>query len=63
MTLEALLSTIAALAGLTFVVGSMLAMGLSLTTAQILGPLSHAPGLAFQWAGYPAQEACLKKEN
>jgi len=42
MTLDGFLSTIAALAGLTFVVGSMLAMGLSLTTAQILQPLKNA---------------------
>jgi predicted Na+-dependent transporter len=42
MTLNEFLSTIAALAGLTFVVGSMLAMGLSLTTAQILQPLKNA---------------------
>jgi len=39
MTLDALLSTIAALSGLTFVVASMLAVGLSLTAAQIFGPL------------------------
>jgi len=42
MTLEAFLSTIAALAGLTFVVGSMLGTGLSLTVAQILQPLKNA---------------------
>ena len=36
MTVEQFLSTIAALSGLTFVVGSMLGTGLSLTVAQIL---------------------------
>jgi predicted Na+-dependent transporter len=41
MTLEAFLSTIAALSGLLFVVASMLAMGLSLTMAQITGPLKN----------------------
>jgi predicted Na+-dependent transporter len=42
MTLEAFVSTIAAVCGLTFVVASMLAMGLSLTTAQIVQPLKNA---------------------
>ncbi len=42
MTREAFLSTIAALTGLTFVVASMLATGLSLTVAQILQPLKNA---------------------
>jgi predicted Na+-dependent transporter len=41
MTIEAFLSTIAALSGLLFVVASMLAMGLSLTMAQITGPLKN----------------------
>jgi predicted Na+-dependent transporter len=41
MTLESFLSTIAALSGLLFVVASMLAMGLSLTMAQITGPLKN----------------------
>jgi ACR3 family arsenite transporter len=42
MTLEAFLSAVAALAGLTFVVASMLGTGLSLTVAQILQPLKNA---------------------
>jgi ACR3 family arsenite transporter len=42
MTLEAFLSTIAAISGLTFVVASMLGMGLSLTMTQILQPLKNA---------------------
>jgi ACR3 family arsenite transporter len=42
MTLEAFLSAIAALTGLTFVVASMLGMGLSLSMAQILQPLKNA---------------------
>ena len=42
MTLEAFFSAIAALSGLTFVVTSMLAMGLSLTIAQIIQPLKNA---------------------
>ena len=42
MTREAFLSTIAALSGLLFVVGSMLATGLSLTVAQIVQPLKNA---------------------
>lgn len=42
MTLEAFLSTVAALTGLTFVVASMLGTGLSLTVAQILQPLKNA---------------------
>ena len=42
MTLQAFLSAIAALCGLTFVVGSMLGTGLSLTVAQILQPLKNA---------------------
>ncbi len=41
MTLDALLSTIAALTGLLFVVGSMLGTGLSLTIAQIVQPLKN----------------------
>ena len=39
ITLEVFLSTIATLTGLTLVVASMLATGLSLTVAQILQPL------------------------
>jgi predicted Na+-dependent transporter len=35
------LTVIAQLAGLVFVVGSMLAMGLSLTVAQIIQPLKN----------------------
>jgi BASS family bile acid:Na+ symporter len=42
MTLEAFLSAISALTGLTFVVASMLATGLSLTVAQIIQPLKNA---------------------
>jgi BASS family bile acid:Na+ symporter len=42
MTLEAFFSAIAALSGLSFVVASMLGMGLSLTMAQILQPLKNA---------------------
>jgi predicted Na+-dependent transporter len=42
MTLEAFVSTITALSGLLFVVASMLAMGLSLSTAQIVQPLKNA---------------------
>jgi predicted Na+-dependent transporter len=42
MTLEAFFSAIAAICGLTFVVASMLAMGLSLSMAQILQPLKNA---------------------
>lgn len=42
MTLEAFLTTIATLTGLTFVVASMLGTGLSLTVAQILQPLKKA---------------------
>jgi predicted Na+-dependent transporter len=42
MTLEAFLSAIAAISGLTFVVASMLGTGLSLTVAQILQPLKNA---------------------
>ena len=42
MTVEQFFSAIAALAGLTFVVGSMLGTGLSLTVAQILQPLKNA---------------------
>ncbi|MFZ0529145.1 MAG: bile acid:sodium symporter [Propionicimonas sp.] len=41
MTIAALVSTLAALAGLTFVVTSMLATGLSLTVAQIIEPLRN----------------------
>jgi BASS family bile acid:Na+ symporter len=41
MTIESFLSTIAALAGLTFVVASMLGTGLSLTVAQIVQPLKN----------------------
>ena len=41
MTLETFLSTIAALSGLLFVVGSMLGTGLSLTVAQIIQPLKN----------------------
>jgi predicted Na+-dependent transporter len=41
MTLEALFSAIAALAGLLFILSSMLAMGMSLTMAQILQPLRN----------------------
>ena len=42
MTAEQFFSAIAAVAGLTFVVGSMLGTGLSLTVAQILQPLKNA---------------------
>ena len=42
MTLNEFLSAIAALAGLTFVVASMLGTGLSLTVAQIVQPLKNA---------------------
>jgi predicted Na+-dependent transporter len=42
MTLNEFFSAIAALSGLTFVVGSMLATGLSLTVAQIIQPLKNA---------------------
>jgi predicted Na+-dependent transporter len=42
VTLEQFFSAIAALAGLTFVVASMLGTGLSLTVAQILQPLKNA---------------------
>ena len=42
MTVQHLVSTIATLAGLTFVVGSMFATGLSLTVAQIVQPLKNA---------------------
>ena len=42
MTINEFFSAIAALSGLTFVVGSMLATGLSLTVAQILQPLKNA---------------------
>jgi arsenite transporter len=42
LTLGVFVSTIAALAGLTFVVASMLGTGLSLTVAQILQPLKNA---------------------
>ena len=42
MTVEQLVSTIATLAGLTFVVGSMFATGLSLTVGQIVQPLKNA---------------------
>jgi BASS family bile acid:Na+ symporter len=41
MTIESFLSTLAALAGLTFVVASMLGTGLSLTVAQIVQPLKN----------------------
>lgn len=41
MTLNELFSTLAALAGLLFVVASMLGTGLSLTTGQILQPLKN----------------------
>ena len=41
MTIESFISTIAALCGLLFVVASMLAMGLSLTMAQIVQPLKN----------------------
>lgn len=42
MTLETFVSTIAAMSGLLFVVGSMLATGLSLTVAEIIQPLKNA---------------------
>jgi len=42
MTLNDFLSTIAGISGLLFVVTSMLAMGMSLTIAQILQPLKNA---------------------
>lgn len=41
MTVEEFLSSIAGLSGLLFVVTSMMAMGMSLTTAQILQPLRN----------------------
>ncbi len=41
MTLETFFSAIATLAGLLFIVSSMLAMGMSLTMAQILQPLRN----------------------
>ncbi len=41
MTLEAFFSAIAGLAGLLFILSSMLAMGMSLTMAQILQPLRN----------------------
>lgn len=41
MTLETFLSTIAALTGLTYVVSSMLATGMSLTVPQIVQPLKN----------------------
>ena len=41
MTVETFFSSIAALAGLLFIVSSMLAMGMSLTMAQILQPLRN----------------------
>jgi len=41
LTLEAFFSAIAGLAGLLFIVSSMLAMGMSLTVAQILQPLRN----------------------
>jgi len=41
MTLESFFSAIAALSGLLFVVGSMLATGLSLTVAEIVQPLKN----------------------
>ncbi len=42
MTVNQFVSTIATLAGLTFVVGSMFATGLSLTVGQIIEPLKNA---------------------
>ena len=42
MTLANLLEVLAKTAGLLFVVTSMLAMGLSLTIAQIVEPLKNA---------------------
>ena len=42
MTAQQFFSAIAALAGLTFVVASMLGTGLGLTVAQILQPLKNA---------------------
>jgi BASS family bile acid:Na+ symporter len=41
VTLETFFSTIAGLSGLLFIVSSMLAMGMSLTMAQILQPLRN----------------------
>ncbi len=41
MTLVTFVSMIAAFSGLLFVVGSMLVMPLSRTTAQITGPLKN----------------------
>jgi BASS family bile acid:Na+ symporter len=41
MTIETFVSTIAALSGLVAIAGSMLATGLSLTTAQIIQPLKN----------------------
>lgn len=42
MTLAELFGAIAGLSGVLFVVSSMLAMGMSLTMAQILQPLKNA---------------------
>ena len=42
MTLNDFFTAIAGISGLLFIVGSMLATGLSLTTAQILRPLKNA---------------------
>ena len=42
MTLETFFTAIATIGGLLFVVGSMLATGLSLTVAEIVGPLKNA---------------------
>jgi predicted Na+-dependent transporter len=42
MTLSELLILVAQLSGLLFIISSMLAMGLSLTTAQIIEPLKNA---------------------
>jgi BASS family bile acid:Na+ symporter len=43
MTAEAFFSSVAALSGLLFVVGSMLGTGLSLSVGQIVRPLKNAP--------------------
>ena len=42
MTLNDFFTAVAGISGLLFIVGSMLATGLSLTTAQILQPLKNA---------------------
>jgi predicted Na+-dependent transporter len=62
MTLNDFLSTIAGISGLLFVVTSMLAMGMSLTIAQILQPLKNARlvilALTRTWSGIPKMCRC-----